>query len=263
MPPRQSIMMRRTLMFRRDGGRVRARGEIRTGKGSTFRFEDTFESRGEEGAFRLSRDVRVVRAEKDDLGFGTRVSFGLPDSNDPKDYDSFAPGAWYKQNEKVPDHAIGADLGQRYFWYRETRFALPLFALQGRRSGEVVAVSRAKADIRASDIYERTFDCRTDPSFTYGSLGMSAHEGLSIDYVYPGTEGYNELMTPYRGSPYQYQFGFNRRYHPVVAGFTQKYSDHCPIFEKRRFPTGDERCLAIFLRCLSAADRARRQQRAL
>jgi len=209
---------------RADGGRVRAEGELRTSQGSAFRFEDTIEARKDASAFTFSRKVFVARAEKDDLGFGTRISLGLLQSNDPKDYYYFAPGAWYKQNEKVPDHAIGADLGQRYFWYRETRYALPLFAMQNILNGEAVAFCRAKADVRASDVYERMFDCRTDPSFNYGSLGMSAQAGLSMDYVYPGTEGYNELMTPYRGGPYQYQFGFNRRYHPVEAGFLQDYS---------------------------------------
>jgi len=212
------------ISARVDGEGIKAEGEIVTSQGSRFRFEDTFTAMAGEGAFTCARKVTVVGAEKDDLGFGTRISFGLPASDDRKDYNYFAPGAWYQQNERVPEHAIGADLGQRYFWYRETRYALPLFAMHNISRGEVVALGRAKADIHASDVYEKMFDCRTDPSFNYGSLGMSAQAGLSLDYVYPGTEGYNELMTPYRGGPYQYQFGFNRRYHPVQKGFVQSYT---------------------------------------
>ena len=125
---------------------------------------------------------------------------------------------------KPPAHWIGHDMSLPCYWYRETRFALPFFAMQNILNGETVTYCRAKADIKASDTFENHYDSRTDASYTYGSLGMSVPDGLSIDYLYPGTEGLNEQMTPYRNGPYSYQFGLNKRYHPVENGFTQDYS---------------------------------------
>lgn len=207
-----------------NGSRAIATAEIKTLLGSTFTYTDTYSPIADDSAFELRRTVVVSNADKDDLGFGTRYSLGILQSQKTRDYYYFAPGAWYKQNEHVPGHAIGHNLDEQYSWYRETRYALPLFSMQNINNGDTVTFCRAKADLKASDVFEKMYDCRTDASFYYGSLGMSQPGGLSIDYVYPGTEGYNEEWTPYYGGPYQYQFGFNRRYHPVENGFTQDYS---------------------------------------
>lgn len=204
--------------------KVIATAEVKTILGSTFTYIDTYTSIEGDSAFELNRKVTVSNAHKDDLGFGTRYSLGMIQSQKAKDYYYFAPGAWYQQNEHVPSHAIGHNLEESYSWYRETRYALPLFAMQNIDHGDTVTFCRARADLKVSNIVEQTYDCRTDASFDYGSLGISNPEGLSIDYVYPGTEGYNEEWTPYYGGPYQYQFGFNRRYHPVENGFAQNYS---------------------------------------
>lgn len=71
----------------------------------------------------------------DDLGFSTKISLVMAESDNPRDYYCFAPGAWYKQNEFAPDRIIGKDLDCEYFWQMETRFALPLFAMQNISSG--------------------------------------------------------------------------------------------------------------------------------
>ncbi len=206
-----------------ENGALVAQGTIVTPLGSRFLFTDTYAPE-QENVFSFHRTVRVENAQKDDLGFGSRVALGMLQDQDPKAYHYFAPGAWYKHNETAPAHWIGHDMSLPCYWYRETRFALPLFSMQNILNGDTVTFSRAKADVTASDTFENHFDSRTDASYTYGSLGMSVPGGLSADYVYPGTEGFNEEMTPYRGGPYRYQFGLNKRYHPVEEGFTQDYS---------------------------------------
>lgn len=206
-----------------EGDTVTACGSITTPMGSVFHFEDRFAPYAKENTFSFERNVRVEKAAKDDLGFGSRVTLGVCAGGGVPDYDYFAPGAWYKHNEHAPDHFIGKDMDLPCYWYRETRFALPFFAMQNKRTGDTVIFSRARADIKASEPFENHFDSRTDPSYTYGSLGLSVPNGISMDYVYPGTEGLNEDMTPYRNGPYRYQFGLNKRYHPVEEGFTQEY----------------------------------------
>ncbi len=206
-----------------EGDTVTACGSITTPMGSVFHFEDRFVPYEKENTFSFERKVRVEKAAKDDLGFGSRVTLGVCAGGGVPDYDYFAPGAWYKHNEHAPDHFIGKDMDLPCYWYRETRFALPFFAMQNKRTGDTVVFSRARADIKASEPFENHFDSRTDPSYTYGSLGLSVPNGISMDYVYPGTEGLNEDMTPYRNGPYRYQFGLNKRYHPVEEGFTQEY----------------------------------------
>lgn len=205
-------------------GLVIAKGTITTILGSVFSFTDTYEPVGDDSAFTMSRKVTISNAQKNDLGFMTRYSLGLIQSQNTRDYQYFAPGAWYKQNEHVPPHAMGHDLDEDYSWYRETRYALPLFSMQNTNNGDTVTFCRAKADVTASEMFENHNDARTDASLNYGSLGMSKPGGLSIDYVYPGTEGNNEEWTHYYGGPYQYQFGFTYRYHPVEDDFVQKYS---------------------------------------
>src|SRR5690606_13599735 len=61
----------------------------------------------------------VLKAS-DDLGFSTKISFVAAESDDPRDYDCFAPGVWYRRNEFAPDTAIGKDPGCEYFWRMET-----------------------------------------------------------------------------------------------------------------------------------------------
>lgn len=205
-----------------EGGIV-ASAVLETPMGSRFRFEDRFCPYAKGDTFSLERCVTVEEENPDDLGFGSRVSLGFTGGQEVKEYDYFAPGAWYRQNEYAPSHFIGHDLTLPCYWYRETRYALPIFAVQSRSTGDSAAFSRARADVKPSDTYENHYDSRTDASYTYGSLGVSVTNGFSMDYVYPGTEGFNEDMTPYRNQPYRYQFGMNKRYHPVRKGFQQKY----------------------------------------
>lgn len=206
-------------------GRAVARGVVKTLLGSEFHFTDTVEVEGDEGTFRFSRHVEVENAQEDDLGFGSRISLGVLTGRKFSEYNYFAPGSIYRQNQWCYPNAYIAKLDKEdYHWFRDAHFTLPLFSMQHIRTGDAVTFARAEYDIHPSEINERTYDCVTSPTFNYGSLGVSKPGGLSMDYVYPGTEGYDEDATPYARGVYKYQFGFRRRYHPVETGFAQDCS---------------------------------------
>ena len=227
-----------------DGGRVVAGGVLTVPSGSMFAFMDTYEAAGT--GFKVSRRVKVLRAA-DDLGFSTKISFVMAESDDPRDYWCFAPGVWYKQNEFAPDTVIGKDLDCEYFWRMETCYALPLFAMQHTESGETASLSRWAADVTMPSTDILRAENHTDPKCTTGAIGMSRPEsltlnymyygfpvrkpfetkvdGLSIDYVYPGCDGQLPSQNRFLGLDYRGKTkSFRRINHPVVDGFEQHYA---------------------------------------
>ncbi|MDG0791492.1 hypothetical protein OMP38_11905 [Cohnella ginsengisoli] len=226
------------------GGKIVAQGTLTVPSGSAFAFTDVYETAG--AGFKMSRNVKVTKAG-DDLGFSTKVSFTMAESDDVHDYNCFAPGVWYKQNEFAPASAIGKDLDNEYFWRMETRYALPLFAMQNIASGETAALSRWAADatLPTTDIVRS--ENITDPKCTVGAIGMSKPKsetlnymyygygirkelgtetaGLSIDYVYPGCDGQLPVNNPYAGLDFREKpKAFQRINHPVAVGFEQNYA---------------------------------------
>ena len=91
----------------RNGEEIIAHGKIVTPSGSVFLFEDTYTA--EHSGIRVERKVRVDRTG-DDLGFSSKISFIMAVSDQVRDYDCFAPGVWYRQNEFAPEYAMGKDL---------------------------------------------------------------------------------------------------------------------------------------------------------
>lgn len=225
-------------------GRVVAKGVLTVPSGSEFAFTDVYES--VQTGFKVSRNVMVLTAG-DDLGFSTKISFVMTESDNPRDYHCFAPGVWYKQNEYAPDSVIGKDLDCEYFWRTETNYALPLFAMQNIASGESAALSRWAADatMRSLDIMHA--ENYVDTKFTLGAIGMSKPEsrtlnymyygfamrrafetkvdGLSIDYVYPACDGQLPSSNHYKGLDFKNKVkSFERVNHPVEPGFEQNYA---------------------------------------
>ncbi len=226
------------------GNKVIAKGTLTVPSGSEFSFSDAYEA-VEEG-FRISRKVKVLKAG-DDLGFSTKISFVMTESADTREFNCFAPGVWYKQNEFAPDGAFGKDLDCEYFWCKETSYALPLFAMQNIKSGETAALSRWGADVTMRSLDLVQSENSTDPRYTIGAIGMSRVEnktlnymyygfeirkeietkcaGLSIDYVYPGCDGQMPGRNHFGGLDYKNSIKtFKRVNHPVEEGFEQNYS---------------------------------------
>lgn len=225
-------------------GRLTARGTLRVPSGSAFAFTDIYEA--DAAGFKVSRCVRVLEAG-DDLGFSSKFSLVLSESDNPRDYQCFAPGVWYRQNEFAPADRMGKDLDCEYFWMLETRCALPLFSMHHTGSGEMVSLSRWAADVGMRSLGIEQSENNVDPRFTIGALGMSKPEsrtlnymyygfavrkdiptpvdGLSIDYVYPGCDGQTPIKNSYGGLDYHNKaMSFRRINHPVELGFEQNYS---------------------------------------
>lgn len=226
------------------GSTVEAKGTLTAPSGSVFSFADVYTTTGT--GFKVSRNIRVLQAG-DDLGFSTKLSFVMSESDDPHCYNCFAPGVWYKQNAFAPDGAFGKDLDCEYFWRRETCFALPVFAMQSMASGETVAFSRWASNVtmRTQDVMQS--ENLTDPKCTIASLGMSRpdhrtlnytyygyalrkeietkRDGLSIDYVYPFSDGQLPGKNPFAGLDYsKNRKTFDKINHPVQVGFEQNYA---------------------------------------
>ncbi len=230
----------------KEGDDIVAKGTLAVPSGSEFSFSDVYSVSNK--GFRVQRNVKVLKAG-DDLGFSTKVSFVASESDSPYDYNCFAPGVWYKQNEFALDDAFGKDLDCEYFWRMETCYGLPVFAMQNIASGETAALSRWAADVTMRDVNIMRSENYTDPSITTGAIGMSkpeqktlnylyygyavrtenetAVDGLSIDYVYPGADGQLPPATGKRYSGLDYNTKvktFQRINHPVEVGFEQDYS---------------------------------------
>ncbi len=92
------------------GDKALVKGVLTTPSGTEFSFYDSYEVVF--AGFKMSRNVKVLKAG-DDLGFSTKITFVMTESNDTHDYNCFVPGVWYKQNEFAPNHAFGKDPEER------------------------------------------------------------------------------------------------------------------------------------------------------
>jgi hypothetical protein len=205
-----------------DGQTIRCSGTVTSEAGSVFRFEDLYSVQDHEASFRFSRKVTVEKPGNGDLGFGSRISINLLDSNDIYDFNFFAPGAWYKQNRGVVAHAQGSDLSQEYFWFRETRYALPLFMVQHIASGRTITICHIEPKVD-SGVCEHTITSLVSDTLQYGSLGMHKPGGLSLDFLYPGTEGEeNQIQKNRKWKPFLKPLV--GRSHPVRENLSHEYT---------------------------------------
>ncbi len=226
--------------------KIFAGGTLQLTSGSAYAFIDCYETA--DAGFRISRRVEVLKAG-DELGFSSKLSLFMAATEDPAEYECFAPGCWYRHNEFAPDRVIGKDLDCEYFWFWETRCALPLFSMYHSKSGETAAISRWAADVGLRNLDINQSESNVDSQFSIGSIGMSRPknrtlnymyygyeitrenphteepQGLSIDYVYPGAEGQTPIVNHYGGLDFKNKaMSFSRINHPVEPGFVQEYS---------------------------------------
>ena len=213
-----------------------AGGKFTSANGSEFMVTDTYSVIGDE--FKVKRNVRVIKKADRDLGFQSKIGFWTKESENIEDFDYFAPGEWYKNNEYASPMARGKDTSFSYYWRKETYSGLPMFSLKNKKSGETLCISRFAADVKQNrhDIVES--ESFIDRTSTVGALGISRPkaetilytyygaklskpedvevDGLSVDYIYPGTNG--ELSNPRGGVT------LKRVNHPIEPGFEHEYS---------------------------------------
>ncbi len=200
-------------------GAILASGEITTLGGMVLAFRDEYTS-SEAGSFALKRTVSVVKTtEAEEYGFASRIHIHPVRNASLAEVNCFGPGAWYQKNEYVPKYFLGDNKQQPYHWLYETQYALPMFAVQDPESGEAACISRRAADVKLRDVNKKLMSYMVDESITFGSIGASTGDGLSLDYVYPGARA-----TGYpRSIAIPVEPHFANEYHPLREGFADVY----------------------------------------
>ncbi len=233
-------------IYEKDGA-VTGEALFATGNGSEIWVRDSYEA-CDGKTLKIIRDAEVRKADADDLGFQTKVSFYQAASEELRDYDYFSPGQWYLDNRYAADFALGKNMDLQYYWRKETYSGLPMFAMRHRAGGETVAMSRWAADatLPSTDRTATENYAYVDPLMTVGSFGASkarpealtytyyGHmmatplpdtvcDGVSIDYIYPAVNG----QQPYRNwGPVSTQQPLSNItwVHPMRKGFSQHYA---------------------------------------
>lgn len=227
-----------------DNNCIIASGSFVSANGSEFDITDTYKVIEEDIV--INRKVVVTKKSVRDLGFQTKIGFWMSGQAEVADYDYFSPGEWYKQNEYAAFEAQGKKKDCSYFWRKETYCGLPMFAMQNKESGETICFSRYRADVQLPTLTSMASENFVDPKSTVGALGISKPkaeallytyysapvskpidaqvDGLSIDYIYPGTNG--EIASGVFG-PVQadeHPMSLKRTNHPVEVDFIQEYT---------------------------------------
>ena len=209
----------------KDGG-VLCTADVTTGNGSVIRITDFYAPEDGDGDFSVDRKAEIVSASPDDVGFCTRFTFFLNGSGDLLDYDYMAPGAWYRQNDFVPPHRIFSDKTLSHYWYKETRYALPVFMMQSRETGRAVSLGHLCPELDTG-VNEATYgwvEWLNSPTLKYGSIGCHRENGrAAVDFIWPGCEGADNIMHGANTRSDNVDLSWLRRSNPVEAGFSQSY----------------------------------------
>lgn len=199
---------------------VTALAEVETDGGGIIRFTDVFQT-AEKDSFRLYRTVRVEKGSPSRRGFASGFSLEMPGVRSLERINAFAPGAWYQKNEFVPPHFIGFQKDLKYHWFYETQYALPMFLVQDPESGESACLSRPKADVGMRRTDTGFHQQQIDETVTFGSIGVSIRDDLSLDYIYPGAQGTRTRPLP---SGFALEYDYLNAYHPAREGFCDHYA---------------------------------------
>lgn len=214
---------------------ILAEGHFNSAGGSKFSVLDSYTINA--GTIIVNRKVDVLEKGEKELGFQTKIGLWSDVSENMSDYDFFSPGEWYRHNEYAADYAMGKDLSRSYYWRKETYSGLPMFAMQHTATGETVCISRLNADVTLQSVDRIESENFVDPKSTIGALGVSKPgaeallytyygarlskpidvkvDGLSIDYIYPGTNGEIKMGN---------NINIKRVNHPIEPGFKHEYS---------------------------------------
>ena len=229
---------------REENDRITAEGILKTPNGSELHFADLYEE--DNGGILISRTLTILKKGEDDLGFASKISFVLADAETIRDYYCFAPATWYRDNEFARPYVVGFDPECEYNWRKETGMTLPLFAAQSKKTGETIMLSRNRADVTLPGRRVYHFTQAIDEQCTTGSIGLSKPEdqtinylyygfpvrkktsavrdGITIDYVYPATDGQiGDRQQVYNVDYMMKTKTLNRILHPMKEGFADKY----------------------------------------
>ncbi len=200
-------------------GTVLCGGEIVSANGSVFRFTDRYTVAEGGDTFQLSRIVLVATVGKGDAGFSSRFGLRAQKPMQATDAEFFVPGVWYKDNANVPLGALAANQNERVFLFREDRLPLPLIALRRKRGGLTLALHHV-GGVPATFLEETGRKRIIDARMQFGAAGFLNDGTGEAVFTMPGTEGERTYIG--RKSPDEDTWA--RRSHPVITGFTHRYT---------------------------------------
>ena len=147
-----------------------------TRNGSEISVRDIYETQ-DGRTLKITRRAEVRKADRDDLGFQTKISFYQALSDELRDFEYFSPGQWYLDNRYAADFALGKNMDLQYYWRKETYSGLPMFAMRHKAGGETVALSRWAADATLPSLDRTATEnyAYVDPRMTVGSDAASGH----------------------------------------------------------------------------------------
>jgi len=196
---------------------VEARGVVTDGAG-VFRVQDHWSLHGAELAVR--RTVAVERGAAG--GFASSVTLEADPAVRWETTACLAPGAVYGDPTYDGERSPGGTLNYaaRRFQFREDMLPAPLLALSLGRGASVALLDpapRGDSTVEETKLAEATI---IDGRFQFGTLGVEQPDGapLRLTFQYPGSV---RLFNgpPDANRPAQWF----RRYHPIEAGYVQRY----------------------------------------
>ncbi|WP_308759419.1 hypothetical protein [uncultured Bacteroides sp.] len=199
-----------------------ATANVKTEHGSAFIVEDKY-TLLKTGVFAVYRDVKVEKAQREDVGFASTISFKARlCSAKNTDYEYFIPSVLYRNTSEMRKDAVAADLNTDRMYVKETRSGLPLAMLREKETGNTLTLVHYNPQIDVSQNPGGGTFYEVNDALQYGSIGYSIHPSLSVDFHYPCTEG-----------PRTYELGgkrkdtatvWSKRYHSVKKNNMHSYS---------------------------------------
>ena len=202
-----------TATVKNDRG-IGAVATVKSEAGSTFKIYDQYFIIGN-GAFGMSRNVRVEKANKKDNGFNSSFKMhALSGSSDVNDYDFTIPSLVYKDSSAIPAHAIGVNLDVPALYAKETAMGMPFIHIYEKATKNSLAIGHYQPKVDGGKV-GGGYNGDVDENIQYGSVGYDKNEsvGLDIGFVWPCSEG----PTTYTSN------GWTKRFHPVNEGGGHNY----------------------------------------
>ena len=174
-------------------GSIQASATFTSSNGSRLRIEDLYKTvpatSDGGGQFTMERTVSVISGVGDDRGFNSEFVLGFTQPRQLEEYHLFAPAIWYDHNaHSAQAGGFGTNPLNNYFFWRETRSALPIVMLQDAATGTTLSIGH----INSSPVpgkQNQNPNWQVDSTVQYGSIGVQKKPAVSLGFIYPASEG--------------------------------------------------------------------------
>lgn len=187
---------------------------VTTNAGSVFEVIDDYYIVAS-GEFGIKRTVNVVSAVSDDVGFASIVSFANASHSDYyEDFDYFIPSILYKDASNVVSGAIASNLDLDKLYVKETRTGLPMVMAFHSDQKYGLALAHISPEVSVGTTVGGGSNGEVNDELQYGAVGLTIKPQISVDFIYPCTEG---------PTTYDSGSGMSARYHTVKKGNSHNY----------------------------------------